>query len=188
MAEILGWEVLVVELLATLYHDRSLNLNGRTLERMAVRAIIPRHQELFMIHSAVHGDYGFPGGGIEPGETQEQALAREVAEEAGAQVQSVDQEFGRIVEHRKPKELEYDVFRMTSFYYVCRISDTFIAPKLEDYEIGLGLTGCWVPAQEALQVNRRIIEAGGPPKTQREVTVLQRFLETLGRNGCCRDE
>lgn len=41
--------------------------DGRTLERLTVRAVVPRGDELLLVHSRVNGDLMFPGGGIEAG-------------------------------------------------------------------------------------------------------------------------
>jgi len=56
--------------------------------RKCVRAIIIRGDELLVIHRNKFGtEYDtLPGGGIDPGETPEQALYRELAEETGVQI------------------------------------------------------------------------------------------------------
>jgi 8-oxo-dGTP diphosphatase len=45
------------------------------VRRTAVRAVIRRGDELLMIHSSVGGDFKFPGGGLEPGESTGAASA-----------------------------------------------------------------------------------------------------------------
>jgi 8-oxo-dGTP diphosphatase len=56
--------------------------------RKAVRAIIVRGNQTLVMHRNKFGQeyYILLGGGIDPGETPEQALAREVMEESGLQV------------------------------------------------------------------------------------------------------
>ena len=51
--------------------------------RPSVRAIIIKDGKVGMIHSLKYDYYAFPGGGIESGETQQEALIRETQEEAG---------------------------------------------------------------------------------------------------------
>ena len=51
-------------------------------KRIAVRAIIFNHDKLLMVKNK-YGDVKFPGGGINPFETTEEALRREVKEETG---------------------------------------------------------------------------------------------------------
>ena len=57
--------------------------------RQAVRAIIIRDDSLLVIHRNKYGQeyYTLPGGGIDAGETQEQAIIRELAEETGVIVE-----------------------------------------------------------------------------------------------------
>lgn len=76
-------------LLAELYHDEGLDLAGVVAERTSVRAIVLRGRELPLLHSPRDADYKFPGGGVEPGESEHDALRREVLEECGARVSEV---------------------------------------------------------------------------------------------------
>lgn len=64
----------------------------RPLRRGAV-AVIVREDRLLVIQRsltvAAPGKFCFPGGGIEPGESEEQALVREIQEELGVAIQPV---------------------------------------------------------------------------------------------------
>jgi 8-oxo-dGTP pyrophosphatase MutT (NUDIX family) len=66
-----------------LVHDPTLDFEGPRLERAAVRGILRRGPDLLLLRS-IEGDYGFPGGGLHPGESAEGALVRELFEETGA--------------------------------------------------------------------------------------------------------
>ena len=55
---------------------------GSVYKRSAARGIAFRDGKLLVIHTD-KGDYKFPGGGVEPGESLEQALGREMLEETG---------------------------------------------------------------------------------------------------------
>lgn len=61
--------------------------------RRGVVAVIPRAERLLVIRRSRHviapRRFCFPGGGIEPGETHETALVREMREELGVDVQPV---------------------------------------------------------------------------------------------------
>jgi len=46
-----------------------------------VRSIILDDDRVLMVYSSRNGDYKFPSGGIESGETHKKALIREVQEE-----------------------------------------------------------------------------------------------------------
>ena len=56
--------------------------------RQAARAIIIRNDQLLVIHRNKYGQeyYTLPGGGIDAGETAQQAIIRELAEETGVNV------------------------------------------------------------------------------------------------------
>ena len=55
----------------------------RSFTRDSARSIIIRNGRIAMIHSLKYDYYKFPGGGIEPGESNADAMIRETAEEAG---------------------------------------------------------------------------------------------------------
>ena len=81
-------------------------------EKYSVRGVIVRDGKIAVQQSAA-GDYKILGGGVEEGETFEQALIREVQEESGLKVipDSI-REIGEIVEKRT------DIFD-SSMVYVC---------------------------------------------------------------------
>lgn len=54
--------------------------------REGSRAIIKKDNQYLLVHSPKLDTYVFPGGGVEDGETKEEALVREVLEETGYQV------------------------------------------------------------------------------------------------------
>ena len=167
-----------MRLLKEFVHTQS-NLSGRRLTRAAVRAIARQGEYLLMVYSTVNGDYKFPGGGVEAGESDAQALAREIREECGADLLSVDGAFGQVMEYRTVQESEYDVFVMTSAYYLCTVQAGKNPLKLDDYEAELGFRPAWVSLEQALLTNRAVLSSlthTAPRWTERETVILELLL------------
>jgi 8-oxo-dGTP pyrophosphatase MutT (NUDIX family) len=126
---------------------------GRVIERTAVRGVLFRDRQLLLLASR-HGDYKFPGGGVEPGESRADALRREFHEECGLVDVTVGPGLGSTVEEVPAVESAYDVFRMTSHYFTCSGGASGGARQLEEYEAELELVPRWVTVDEALAANR----------------------------------
>jgi len=160
---------------------------GKTLYREAVRGIIPCEQKLLLIHSAQRGDYKFPGGGVEGHETHAETLLREIREECGATLINIDRAFGCVIEYIRPSEADYDVFKMTSFYYVCHIDATLGQQQLDPYEHDLGFKPVWVECALAIQANRLALQTGlggeDPEWAERETFVLEQVQGHLLKPG-----
>jgi 8-oxo-dGTP diphosphatase len=162
-----------MQLLAEIHRSEGVNLHGRTIHRHAVRAVILRGQKLLMIHSTKVGDYKFPGGGVDQGESHEQALIREVGEECGMSLLYVGDEICRVIEYDMPMEQEYDAFKMTSYYYGCEVLDGFGLQKLDEYERDLGFVPAWINLDRAIEINKSLLDTSKPPEwLGREVLVL----------------
>ena len=162
-----------MQLLTTIHRADGIKTHGKAIERTAVRAVIWREGQLLMVYSAKVGDYKFPGGGVNADETHAQALARELLEECGASLLSVDGEVGAIVEYNLPMEKDFDVFMMTSYYYRCQVEDGFGIQKLDGYEEDLGFTPVWIDLDIALQRNKQLLGLFEPPDwLEREIFAL----------------
>ena len=114
-----------MKILKEIFRNNDLKTKGETIHREAVRGIALRQRNILMIYSPVNGDYKFPGGGVDAGESYEDALAREIREECGAQLFRVERELGCIIEYDHAKETDYDLFKMASCYYLCAIVTSF---------------------------------------------------------------
>lgn len=81
-----------------------------------VAAIIRREQKLLITqrrgHSHLGGLWEFPGGKVEPGESLEQALVREIAEEIGVTIQ-VGSEFFQVEHHYPTRSVRLHFFECT---------------------------------------------------------------------------
>lgn len=69
------------------------SLNSVPIRKRGVVAVVPRQDKLLVIRRSqlvrAPGMHCFPGGAIEPGESEEAALVREMQEELSAQVEAI---------------------------------------------------------------------------------------------------
>ena len=84
-----------------------------------VAAIIKKDNKIFCCQKGNKGEcaykWEFPGGKIETGETQEEALIREIKEELKCTIKVTD--FIGTIEH------EYNTFSITLYAYLCELID-----------------------------------------------------------------
>lgn len=169
-----------MNILTEIYRRAGVNIKGKTVHRTAVRAVISRGRELLMIYSANVGDYKFPGEGVKQGETHAQALCREVQEECGLSVVRIGSEIGAVIEYNIPIEKDYDVFKMTSHYYLCDVESEFGAQTLDDYEQELGFEPVWIDIANVIQANKALLHSNPTPDwLRREIFVLEYIQQNL---------
>jgi 8-oxo-dGTP diphosphatase len=101
--------------------------------RQAVRAVVTDEAGgVYLMHAANHGYYKLPGGGIDDGESREEALDREIREEMGARIRVLG-EIGQTVQYD-----EVEDFRQDSFCYTARLVGELGQPKLTTDEAEAG--------------------------------------------------
>lgn len=170
-------------MLKEIFRDVELLPDSTILRREAVRGVILRGRSLLMIYSGVNKDYKFPGGGVAPGESHQQALARELLEEGGANLTGILGEVGFIREYFKPFDPGFDIFEMTSYYYRCAVDDgeDFSPRRLDKYERDLRFQPVWVDIDAAIQRNTELLQNPGnavPRWTERD-TFVMRYVRNL---------
>lgn len=166
--------------LCDLNHFQMIPSDSLVNHRTAVRAIIQHNGLLLLIHSTVNGDYKFPGGGVEPEETQPEALIREVLEETGFVTRQVGELFGYAHEIRPSNLPGVQVLVMDSFYYFLEIAcpTENQSLNLDDYEADLGFHPVWISAEDAVSANRRVLAGQAVPLwTERDTIVLSTLLD-----------
>ncbi|MBA3732792.1 NUDIX domain-containing protein [Patescibacteria group bacterium] len=113
-------------------------------KREAVRAIVFDKDNLVgILHATKNDYYKLPGGGIDSGEDQIDALKRECLEEIGSNV-DVGKEIGLIVEYRSQQNL-----KQISYCYLAKVVGEKKTPELTDNEISEGFVQVWLPFEEA---------------------------------------
>ncbi len=174
-----------MQIIGEIFRDKNLGKEGKILIREAVRAVIlDKSDRLLMVFSSQGGDFKFPGGGVERGESHFQALSREVEEECGLIVEKTFGDLGMVIEYKKAREKAFDIFQMNSFYYIYTLQKKMKKQNLDQYEKDLGLKPVWIRVQKAFEANRAVLdkERGFPDSwVERETLVLNTLLEQMDR-------
>jgi len=148
------------------------------LARPSVRAILLRGDTVAMVYSRRHRYYKFPGGGIEPGESQLAALLREVREESGLTVlpDSV-KEYGCVLRMLLSNDRQH-IFTQQNYYYLCDAEPTAGRQSLDAYEAAEGYTLRWVHPLDAIEANlAATVKPFEQSMLEREAHVLAQLLE-----------
>ena len=114
-----------------------------------VAAIVQDGEKIFATQRG-YGEFKdgweFPGGKIEPGESKETALARELKEELDMEV-----EIGELFE---TVEYDYPQFHLTMHCYLCQLAKEKFVLKEHEAARWLGKNqldeGAWLPADEGI--------------------------------------
>lgn len=142
--------------------------------RPSVKAIIFKDGKLAMFKSEKFGEYNFPGGGVDAGETHLDALVREVREETGLHVlpESV-REFGLAISLCASR-YEGQIFEQDVFYYTCDIDpEKSCPPALEEgYETEYEYKLAYATLDEAISANEKLLNIPEIPWVRRNNAVL----------------
>ena len=126
-----------------IYADNLSKEDITTNTRRSARALVLADEKLLLLHARKIDVYMSPGGGIEPGETPEQAVLRELLEETGYK--------GEII--RKTlviKEYFPDENWETHYFLVKADLNNKLDRKLTEEEISQDITEHWLSVSEAL--------------------------------------
>ena len=156
------------------FDSKNYSCEWDTFKRDSVRAIIFHDDNVLMIKSSKFGEYKFPGGGINIGESHLDTLIRETREEAGRHIiPSSVKEYGKTLIIRKGTNAD-EIFEQESFYYLCDIDIKFKSiPSLDDgYETEYGYVPVFVSLDEAIEQNKKRLNISDIPWVERDLFVL----------------
>ena len=155
--------------------------NGVAFIRHSARCINIKNGLVAMVHSIKYDYYKFPGGGIEKGESKENAMMREAREEAGLVViPGSVKEYGYVHRIQKSDHDDADYFVQDNYYYVCDVEETVFFQDLDDYEADEKFTLEYMEPDRAIFVNRN---ADHGPQDQIMLEREARVLELLKEEG-----
>lgn len=137
------------------------NLQSLPLDkRDAVRGISLQGSNILVVYTEQDKLYGTPGGGIEPGETKEQTLQRELYEEVGANQLDIIEYIGKIEEKRKGIYQD-KIFNPTMHYYLVDITDMG-KQHLIQYEAEMGLKRAYLNINDVIKSNEEKLKGNHP--------------------------
>lgn len=145
--------------------------------RVNVRAVIAQAGRLAMERSRA-GEYKFPGGSVDPGESEQEALCREVQEELGLLVvPATVRPLGEILERREDLFKKGTVYACYSRFYACQVEERTVQTALTRSEVEQGLALCWARPEEVLEANAAFLHK---PWIARDTAFLRLWLEERG--------
>lgn len=146
--------------------------------REASRAVLFDEDALVaLLFVAKHNYHKLPGGGIDEGEDQAQALVRECLEEVGAEIEVLG-EVGMVVEFRS----EWD-FKQVSYCYHGKILSKG-EPSFTQKELSEGFRVVWMSLQDAInQLEQESPENyAGSFIVQRDLALLRKAQQIIDEN------
>lgn len=153
---------------------KNYNSENSVFRRTAARGIVKKENQYLLIFSK-YGDYKFPGGGMEKGESFEDTVIREIQEETGYHVVRTSiKEYG-IVHERRKGEYE-DVMEMDSHYFFCDVEANAGIRNLDEYEKEYDYQIVWITLQEAIKKNRNVSDLETCPWVIRDTKVMERLV------------
>jgi 8-oxo-dGTP diphosphatase len=145
-------------------------------KREAARAVIfDAEGKVALLHVTRDKYYKLPGGGIEAGESKEDAVKRECLEEVGCYIE-VGEYLGELTEYRRQIALN-----QTSFCYIAKVLGPKGEQHLEPGEIEEGHDLGWYTLEEALTLLRTAepVDYEGPFIVARDIVFLTEAKKIL---------
>ena len=133
------------------------NEDREVVRRESVRGIIINDNKLLLMASS-RGDYVFPGGKIETGESHNSTLEREIMEETGYRCSEILGYAGKVFEKRNDVFDERLIYEMNSYFYFCSVDYERMCQHLTESEKVLDYKVMWLELENAINLNRRYLK------------------------------
>lgn len=105
-------------------------------------------------NNGMKGSYGLPGGGVDEGETVNEALLREASEETGCNLKNI-QELGIVKEFGVGKKIKHN---QDTYCFAAEVEGEKMMPKFTEREIKDGFEIRWLTIEDVLkQINNKDI-------------------------------
>jgi 8-oxo-dGTP pyrophosphatase MutT (NUDIX family) len=117
------------------------------LRKTARVALFDEHKYVALQYYSSNGGYFMIGGGIEDGESTEEALRREVKEEVGCNIKNV-RELGIILEKGVGKTVKHI---QENYCYIADVDGEIGAPQFTEQEIAWGIQPILLELDEAIR-------------------------------------
>lgn len=135
-----------------------------------------------VIRSAKYGYIQVPGGGIEDGESLEQALRREAREETGFEIRKIEP-LGYLCENRESIQNKHNWKRSITFAFTAK-TEKEVGTDYTDDEVTEGFEPLWANIDEVLSIfnnaEGRIASYSGNFSNRRDLILVKSLKQRIG--------
>jgi 8-oxo-dGTP pyrophosphatase MutT (NUDIX family) len=142
------------------------------LRKTARVVLFDEHNNVALHYYSTNGGYFMIGGGVEDGESIENALIREVKEEVGCKIKNV-KELGIIIEQGVGKEVKHI---QENYCFIALVDGEKGIPIFTEQEIAWGIQLVWFKLDEAMEKVKSLEDGFGKART---LVLLEKAKEFL---------